>query len=72
MKREAARLFPPGFWDREKPTAEEKTAQRVATLRRSAATLRELAARGMHARKYTREAARMEGEANAMEGHAAP
>ena len=68
LKREAARLFPPGFWDQAEPTPEARAAQEVIRLRRSAATLREMAARGMNAKRYTREAAQLETEANLIEG----
>lgn len=66
MKREAAKLFPPGFWDRPAPTLEEQTKNKADELRRTAKTLRELAARGMCSRKYTREAAKLEEQANSL------
>ena len=59
LKRVAAELFPPGYWDKPAPT----DADRRAALLRSAANLRELAARGMSTRRYLREAARLESEA---------
>lgn len=64
-KREAARLFPPGYWDTPAPTAEAK--QQAERLRRTAQTLRDLAARGMKRRKYTAEASKLEAEANQLE-----
>ena len=67
MDREAARLFPPGFWDRPEPTDEEIRAGTVLRLRRHAATLRGLAERGMSRRKFTREADAVEAEAIALE-----
>lgn len=67
MDREAARLFPPGFWDTPEPTEEEKRAAKVLSLRRHAATLRGLAERGMCRRKFTKEADAAEAEADALE-----
>jgi len=66
LKREAARLFPPGFGHHE-PTEEEKRQETIKRLRRSAANLRALAARGMSPRKFPREAAKLEAEATALE-----
>jgi hypothetical protein len=70
LKREAARLFPPGFWNQPEKSAAELRSAKAESLRRSAANLRELAARGMSAKKFTREAARMEAEAAALEAGA--
>ena len=67
LAREAARLFPPGYWALAEPTPAEATAARVLALRRSAATLRELAGRGMAPRKHTRAAEALEAEAAALE-----
>ena len=67
MKREAARLFPPGFWDKPEPTEQERRAAKALSLRRSATNLRELAARGMSRRKFTRQADALEAEAAALE-----
>lgn len=66
--RETARLFPPGYWD--EPARDEATTARekAATLRRAAANLRDLAARGMSARRFTREAEKLEAQAAALEG----
>jgi hypothetical protein len=67
FKREAARLFPEGFWDPPEKTAAEQAREKAESLRRSAANLRQLAARGMSTKKFTREATRMEAEAAALE-----
>ena len=67
LAREAVRLFPPGYWDEPEPTESEARLARAATLRRSAANLRDLAARGMSSRKFTRAAAALEAEATALE-----
>ncbi len=66
LAREAARLFPPGYWDEAPLSQAEQDAQRAASLRGTAKTLRDLAARGMHPRKYVKEADRLEAEANAL------
>ena len=66
MKRETARLFPEGFWDEPAKTAAELAQEKAATLRRSAANLRELAGKGMSPTKFKREAARLEAEAAAL------
>ena len=63
LDREASRLFPPGFCTKGDPVE----APRSAVLRRQAATLRELAARGMCPRKYAAEAQRLEAEAAALD-----
>jgi hypothetical protein len=64
MKRETARLFPPGFWDKPQPTQEEQLKQKVAGIRLAAKTLRDLAARGMNRHRYTHEAAKLEAKAD--------
>jgi hypothetical protein len=64
MKREAARLFPPGFWAPPAKTEDEQNAQKAAGMRLSAQTLRDLAARGMNRHRYTREAAKLDAQAN--------
>ncbi len=64
---EAARLFPPGFWDKLKPTAAQEAAQAARQQRRHAGRLTVLANRGMHPRKYKKEAARALAEAEALE-----
>jgi hypothetical protein len=66
MKREAAKLFPPGFWDKPVPTPEEQAKNKAAGLRLAANTLRDLAARGMNSRRYTREAAELEQQADSI------
>ena len=48
-------------------TPEELRVEKVETLRRSAANLRDLAERGMSPRKFRREAARLEREAAELE-----
>lgn len=62
--REVARLFPPTPAPEPNPEA-VKAAQGYALLR-AAANLRELAARGMSTRKYLREAAKLEAQAEAL------
>ena len=61
-----ARLFPPGFWDVAPKSDAQLCDERAATLRRSAANLRALADRGMTPRKFAREAARLDAEADAL------
>ena len=63
LEREASRLFPPGYWDFMKP----KPADSIESKRRAAATLRDLATRGMSARSFIRQADRLEREAADME-----
>ena len=67
LKREAERLFPPGYWDSPEPTEQEKRAAKALSLRRSATNLRELADRGMSRRKFTKQADAMEAEAAELE-----
>lgn len=67
LKREAARLFPPGFWDAPEKTDAQKAVEKATALRRSAANLRDLAERGMSKRKFIREANKIEAEANALD-----
>lgn len=67
LKREAARLFPPGYFDAPTKSAQQIASEKAATLRRSAANLRDLAARGMSARKFLREAAKLEARADELE-----
>lgn len=67
MKREHDRLFPPGFWDKQEPTEAERIAAEVEALRRQAAQLRDLAARGMKPRAYPKLAAELEAKADALE-----
>lgn len=64
MAREAARLFPPGFWDRPKKTEAGQRAEQKRALLRKAKELRELAARGMCPRKFVKEAERLEAQAH--------
>ena len=66
MKREAVKLFPPGYFDDLAPTPAEEARQKVDSLRRTAQNLRDLAARGMSRRKFAREAALLEAEADAI------
>lgn len=61
-KREAARLFPPGYWDAPVMKSQASDAKRSRLLRH-AAELRALAARGMSPRKFARKAAALEAEA---------
>jgi hypothetical protein len=55
MKRECARLFPPGYWESAPAKLDECARDLEQALR-----LRELAVRGMSARKYLAEAERLE------------
>lgn len=66
MKQEAAKLFPPGYFDAPTPTPAEQARQQAESLRRTAQNLRDLAARGMRRRKFAREAERLEAEADAI------
>jgi hypothetical protein len=66
MKREAKRLFPPGFWDKPQATPEEQLKQKVDGIRLAAKTLRDLAARGMSRHRYTHEAAKLEAQADSL------
>ena len=67
LRREAARLFPPGFWDKPPKSAEDAALGKAKALRRQAAELLALARRGMCPRKYRREAARLARRADAEE-----
>ena len=67
MQREHDRLFPPGYWDAPKLTEQEAAQQEAQTLRRSAGTLRDLAARGMQRRTFTRKAEQLERQADELE-----
>lgn len=67
LKREHDRLFPAGYWDAPEKPPEMIAAEKAATLRRSAANLRELAERGMSTRKFLREAAQLEAQAAELE-----
>lgn len=64
---ETARLFPPGYWDKPVPTAAQAAAQAARQQRRHAIRLTDLANRGMHPRKYKKEAARALTKAEALE-----
>ena len=64
MEREARRLFPPGYFDSPDPTPEQRIEQERTSKRMAAKNLRDLAARGMSPRKFTREAERLEREAD--------
>jgi hypothetical protein len=70
LNREAERLFPPGYWDAPEPTPEEKRAAEILRLRRHAANLRDLAARGMSRRRFTAEAESAESKAAALDKEA--
>lgn len=61
LQREAARLFP--GWTREDFTGRAAQPSKREQLLTQAARLRELAARGMSPRKFTREAAQLEQQA---------
>lgn len=62
-EREAARLFPPGYWDMPTPSADALTQQARESKLRAAKNLRDLAARGMSPRKFIRAAEKLEKEA---------
>ena len=66
QQRNAATLFPPGYWTPPEQTPEQAKAQKGYALLRAAATLRDLAARGIHPRKYLKEAMRLEAELEAL------
>ena len=66
LRREAARLFPLGTFSRPEPTAAEQAQVKAQMLLRSAANLRDLAARGMSVRKFIKQAERLEAEAAAL------
>jgi len=57
LRREAARLFPPGYWDDLRSVPQPSEEERA---RSQAARLREMADRGMSPRKFRREAAAIE------------
>lgn len=65
LKRETARLFAPWGGHMPRPTCPQPLP--AVRLRRQAATLRDLAERGMCPRKYRKEAARLEAEAARLE-----
>lgn len=65
--REAKRLFPAGFWNKPEESETDKRKREIKSLRRNAKQLREIAARGMCIRKYPKEAARLEAEADELE-----
>jgi hypothetical protein len=67
MDRAWAALFPPGFWDKPTATPEVAALETIKRYRRSAAELRELAARGMSCRKFIREAVALETMADSIE-----
>ena len=74
LDREAARLFPPGFWDgfEPQPSTAEAARARAAMLRSSAQRLQDLAERGMSPKKFRREAASLEAEAKLLDGEVRP
>jgi hypothetical protein len=66
MKREASRLFPPGFWDKPQESEDGKKKKQAERLIRTAQTLRDLAARGMRTRSYLQEADKLDARAAAL------
>lgn len=66
LAREASRLFPPGTFDSTK-TGDQLRREKIASLRRSAQELRQLAARGMGPRRHVKAAEALEAQAHAME-----
>lgn len=67
MKQAAALLFPPELQSEIRAARLANQPTKAERLRRQAATLRDLAARGMKKRAYTKEADRLEAEAAALE-----
>jgi hypothetical protein len=67
MTREAARLFPPGYWDEPIPTEEEKRVKKIASLRAQAAACRTWASQGIQPRKLLKQATQYEAEAIELE-----
>ena len=67
LKRAHDMLFPPGYWDKSEPTQAEKNRAKAEALRRTAATLRDLAALGMKPRAYARRAAEFEADADRLD-----
>ena len=69
LARTASELFPPGYWDAMQAgkSAAEKHAMGAAALRRTAAQLRDLAARGMKPRAYLKQAEAFERQAVELE-----
>ena len=67
LAREAARLFPPGYWDTPEPTEEEIRRGDIERLRRHAARLMDLADKGMSTKRYTREAEKALRQADELE-----
>ena len=65
LKREHDRLFPTGFWDQPKSAIQVATEKR-ASLLQAAFNLREMAARGMNAKRFIKEAVRLEQQAAAI------
>lgn len=66
LKREGERLFPPGTFESTK-TGDQIRREKIASLRRTALELRQLAARGMSPRKHAKAADALESQAHAME-----
>lgn len=62
LAREAAKLFPPGYWDAVRST-DETLLQLAERLRWQAQEFRDLADRGMRPRKYRKLAQQAEEEA---------
>ena len=65
LKRENARLFPPGFWDVPGKSKTQLAEEAATALDRAAAVLRGLATGGMCTRSFKREAKRLQAEAEA-------
>lgn len=68
MDVQAARLFPPGYWDEPIQTPAEANAAKALRLRRSAATLREMADRGMSQARFRKQADALDAQADVLEG----
>ena len=64
LKREAEKLFPPGYWTAPEKTAEEISQEKIEGLLRLARSLRNLAAHGMSPRKHLKAAEKLEAEAD--------
>lgn len=67
MTREAARLFPPGYWDEPILSEEERRAKKIASLRVQAVACRTWASQGIQPRKLLKQATQYEAEAIELE-----
>lgn len=63
LRREHARLFPPGYWALREVSAPDQLRRLADAADRTAAQLRDLAARGQKPRAYPKKAAELEAQA---------